>query len=81
MNMLINSAVFWLIELFTKGKLSSDDIDRIKNFIHAQESEAIAKSIKGERARALIKDIAADLSNSAVDWVLETLLRFVRHAA
>jgi hypothetical protein len=42
------------------------------------ETQAISKAIKGERARALVLEIASDLSENVVDWVVKTLLYLIR---
>ena len=75
---LVSWAINWLIARYTNSELRAADIDRVKRLIIDLETQAISKAIKGERAKALVLEIAADLSENVVDWVVKTLLYLVR---
>ena len=77
-NTLVSWAINWLIARYTDSKLRAADIDRVKRLVIDLETKAISKAIKGERARALILEIASDLSEDVVDWVVKTLLYLIR---
>lgn len=78
MNAIINFAISWLITRYTDDALQRADVDRIKRFISSQETQAISNQIKHERTRRLISDIAEDLSDNVIDWVVRSLLYLIR---
>ena len=78
MNTFLRWAALMLISYLTNQALNKDQIERIKNFIVAQAGEAIDNLVKHERAAALIKDIAGDLSDTLVDWIIRTVLWVAR---
>ena len=78
MNTFLRWAAMTLIAYFTDEALTKPQIERIKNFIVAQAGEAIDNLVKHERAAALIKDIAGDLSDTLVDWIIRTVLWVAR---
>jgi hypothetical protein len=78
MKAILNFAIAWLITRYTDDALQRADIERIKRFIEAQESEAIAKAIKHERTAELVKSITHDLSNNLIDWIIRTILYLIR---
>ena len=78
MKAILNFAIAWLITRYTDDALQRADIERIKRFIEAQESEAITKAIKHERTAALVKTITHDLSSNLVDWIIRTILYLIR---
>ena len=78
MNTFLRWAALMLISYLTNQALNKDQIERIKNFIVAQADQAISNTIKHERAAALIKEIAGDLSETVVDWIVRTILWVAR---
>ncbi len=71
-------AAMLVIGAITDQALDKANVERIKNFIVAQADEAISNAIKHERAAALIKDLAGDLSDVVVDWIVRTVLWVAR---
>jgi hypothetical protein len=67
-----------VIAAITDQALDKGRVERIKNFIVSQSNEAISNSIKHERAAALIKELAGDLSDVVVDWIVRTVLWVAR---
>lgn len=78
MNTFLRWAAMTLIAYFTDQTLNKDQIERVKNFIVLQAGEAIDNLVKHERAAALIKEIAGDLSDTLVDWIIRTVLWVAR---
>lgn len=78
MNTFLRWAAMTLIAYFSDQALTKPQIERIKNFIVAQASEAIDNIVKHERAAALVKEIAGDLSDTLVDWIIRTVLWVAR---
>ena len=78
MNTFLRWAALMLISYLTNQALNKDQIERIKNFIVSQADQAISNTIKHERAAALIKEIAGDLSDTLVDWIIRTVLWVAR---
>lgn len=75
---MLKTILWWaatlLISNFTEKKLTSENIQRVKDFIVDQADHAIDNTIKHERAATLIKSLAEGLSDTVVDWVIRTLL-------
>ena len=78
MNAFLKWAAMMVIAAITDEALDKDRIERIKNFIVSQANEAISNTIKHERAAALIKELAGDLSDVVVDWTIRTILWVAR---
>lgn len=78
MNAFLRWAAMLVIDAITDQALDKANVERIKNFIVAQADEAISNAIKHERARALISDMAEDLSDVVIDWVIRTILWVAR---
>lgn len=78
MNAFLKWAAMTIIAAITDEALDKDRIERIKNFIVSQANEAISNTIKHERAAALIKELAGDLSDVVVDWTIRTILWVAR---
>lgn len=78
MNTFLRWAAKVLIIYLTDQALDKAQIERVKNFIVAQSGELIDNLVKHERAALLIRDIAGDLSNNLVDWIIRTILWVAR---
>jgi hypothetical protein len=78
MNTFLRWAAMMLISAITDYALDKVQVERIKNFIVSQSNEAISNAIKHERAAALIKELAGDLSDVVVDWIVRTVLWVAR---
>lgn len=78
MNAILKWAAAMLISIITDAALDSDSVGRVKNFIVAQANAAIDNTVKHQRAADLIKEIAGDLSDTVVDWVIRTILWVAR---
>lgn len=78
MNTFLRWAALMLIAAITDQALNKENVERIKNFIVQQSGEAISNAIKHERAAALIKELAGDLSDVVVDWIVRTVLWVAR---
>ncbi len=78
MNTFLRWAAMMLISAITDYALDKVQVERIKNFIVQQSGEAISNAIKHERAAALIKELAGDLSDVVVDWIVRTVLWVAR---
>lgn len=78
MNTFLRWAAMTLIVYFTDEALAKPQIERVKNFIVLQASELIDNTVKHERAATLIKEIAGDLSDTLVDWIIRTVLWVAR---
>lgn len=74
MNAFLKWAAMMVIAAITDEALDKGRIERIKNFIVEQSGQAISNAIKHERAAALIKELAGDLADVVVDWVIHTVL-------
>jgi hypothetical protein len=73
MNAFLKWAAMMVIAAITDQALDKGRVERIKNFIVSQAHEAISNAIKHERAAALIKEMAADLADDVVNWVIKTI--------
>lgn len=78
MNTFLRWAAMVLISYLTDQALDKAQIERVKNFIVAQSGELIDNLVKHERAASLIREIAGDLSNNLVDWIIRTILWVAR---
>ncbi len=78
MNAFLKWAAMMVIAAITDEALDKGRIERIKNFIVEQSGQAISNAIKHERAAALIKELAGDLSDVVVDWTIRTILWVAR---
>lgn len=78
MNPFLRWAAMLVIAAITDQALDKARVERIKNFIVQQANEAISNNIKHQRAAALIKEMAEDLSDVVVDWVIRTILWVAR---
>ena len=78
MNAFLKYAAMLVIGAITDQALDKANIERVKNFIVDQANQAISNAIKHERAAALIKELAGDLSDVVVDWVIRTILWVAR---
>jgi len=78
MNAFLKYAAMLVIGAITDQALDKANIERVKNFIVGQANQAISNAIKHERAAALIKEMAEDLSDVVVDWVIRTILWVAR---
>lgn len=78
MNAFLKYAAMLVIGAITNQALDKANIERVKNFIVDQANQAISNAIKHERAAALIKELAGDLSDVVVDWVIRTILWVAR---
>lgn len=78
MNTFLRWAAMVLISYFTEQALDKAQIERVKNFIVAQAGEAISNAIKHQRAAALVKELAGDVSDVVVDWIVRTVLWVAR---
>lgn len=78
MNSFLRWAALALISAFTESALDKAGVERVKNFIVAQANELIDSAVKHERAAALIRDIAGDLSDTLVDWIIRSILWVAR---
>lgn len=78
MNTFLRWAALMLIAAITDQALNKENVERIKNFIVQQSGEAISNAIKHKRAAALIKELAGDLSDVVVDWIVRTVLWVAR---
>lgn len=78
MNTFLRWAAMVLISYLTDQALDKGQIERVKNFIVAQASEAIDNTVKHERAAVLIRELAGDLADTVVDWIVRTILWVAR---
>lgn len=78
MNTFLRWAAMMLISAITDYALNKAQVERIKNLIVQQAGEAISNAIKHERAASLIKELAGDLSDVVVDWIVRTVLWVAR---
>jgi hypothetical protein len=74
MNAFLKWAAMLVIGAITDQALDKANVERIKNFIVGQSNEAISNAIKHQRAADLIKELAGDLADVVVDWVIHTVL-------
>jgi hypothetical protein len=77
-NTFLRWAAMMVIAAITDQALDKGRVERVKNFIVEQANQAISNAIKHERAPALIKEMAEDLSDVVVDWVIRTILWVAR---
>lgn len=78
MNPFLRWAAMLVIGAITDQALDKANVERIKNFIVQQAGEAISNTVKHERAATLIKELAGDLSDVVVDWIVRTILWVAR---
>lgn len=78
MNPFLRWAAMLVIGAITDQALDKANVERIKNFIVAQAGEAIDNTVKHERAAALIRELAGDLADTVVDWIIRTILWVAR---
>ena len=81
MNLIISTALAFVIKWLSDNQLSSAQITRVKNLISDLEFRAIDTLIKHQTAADLVKSFASNLSNTAVDTIVKLILIVVRSKA
>lgn len=79
MNFILSSALMLLIRYFSN--LNTYEIDEVKTYIKSLEHKTIDNVVKHARAAAFIKDMSSNLSDTAVDWVIKSILLWSRAGA
>lgn len=74
MGEILKYAAFMLISHYTEQALDKGQVKRIRNLIVDMAGQAIDTSVKHQRAAALIKEFAEDLTDGVIDWVIKTIL-------
>ena len=70
---IVNTLVPHIIEFFTKGEVTADELARIQNFVVTLEDKAIDKAVKNQQTAELIKTLSNTLSEETVQWVITTI--------
>lgn len=78
MNTILFHIVLLQIKHFTAGALTTDEVTRIKDFILSLENKEIDAVVKHQQTADLIKSLAGNLTGTTIDWIVKTLLLFVR---
>lgn len=74
METFLKYAAFFIISQFTEQALDKEQVNRVRNLIIDLAGQAIDTAVKHERAAALIKDFAEDLTDNVIDYVIKTIL-------
>jgi len=80
MHFLLSSALAFIVHWITSVEITPAEISRIKGLVQELEGKAIDKAIKREEAAKLIKELAGNLSDQVIDWLILTL-RMVNKAS
>lgn len=78
MNTFLRWAALTLISFFTEQALDKDQIKRVKDFVVLQAGILIDTKIKHQRTADLIREIAGDLSDDLINWIIKTVLWVAR---
>jgi hypothetical protein len=78
MNIILSTAISFVIKWISNSQISGPQIDRIKALISDLEGRAIDSVIKHQSVADLVKTFAKNLSDTAVDTIVKLLLLTVR---
>ena len=70
---IVNTIIPHVIEFFTKGEVTADEIARIQAFVVALEDKAIDKAVKNQQTADLIKSLSNNLSEEVIQWIITTI--------
>jgi hypothetical protein len=78
MNSILFGVLLLQIKHYTANALTVEQVGRIKNFIISLEDKAIDGAVKHQHTADLIKSLAHGLSSTTIDWIIKSLLLYVR---
>lgn len=73
MQFILSSTLSLLIHWITSVEVTPAEITRVKALVQELEGKAIDNMIKRAEAASLIKELAGNVSDRVIDWLILTL--------